>query len=243
MSSRLSRRRFAFLGAEFVLIVAGVLVALALDQWRGRLSDRALEVAYAERLRNDLITDTVTFLQFSQVLDTKRDVLRELLRNSSDSEWEADPARHLARLSRSTFLGLPPITPATFDELRSTGRLNLLGDMELRAELASYYSFYDRLSTILDQLPGRYRTLVWSSMAGDVAYEVRQNPVASIDLVTFRDGLTRLRGHPELREAVNYELTYTSGLRQYLNEAHQRAADLLRTIESIYGAEREREAT
>lgn len=47
------------LGLEFMTIVAGVLVALAVDQWvRGR-EDRALEREYLARLEHDLLADSV----------------------------------------------------------------------------------------------------------------------------------------------------------------------------------------
>lgn len=38
------------LGAEFVIVVIGVAVALAADGWRQELSERGLEAEYLERL-------------------------------------------------------------------------------------------------------------------------------------------------------------------------------------------------
>jgi uncharacterized protein YjeT (DUF2065 family) len=65
MRSLVSKGRLPVLAAEFVLIVAGVLVALALDQWRARLHDRTLESEYVLRLRNDLANDTSSFRWFN----------------------------------------------------------------------------------------------------------------------------------------------------------------------------------
>lgn len=235
MRSGFSRRRAAVLVAEFILIVAGVLVALALDQWRARLQDRSLESAYVARLRNDLVSDTATFRWFSGVLDTKDDVLVDLLRDRSPETWERSPAEQALRLRHSTFLGLPPVTSATFNELLSTGKVNLLRSGELRGELGEYYAFYSRLTEILDLLPGRYRTIVWSSLPGDVEHALRLDP-SDVDAAAFHEGVAELRAHPELRAAVNHELYYSAGLREYLTAAHTRAVALLRRIDELYGS-------
>ncbi len=50
-----SRRSVARISAEFLLIVLGVLVALAVDRWSESRADRELEVMYLERLRGDMI--------------------------------------------------------------------------------------------------------------------------------------------------------------------------------------------
>jgi hypothetical protein len=227
-------RRMTALVAEFVLIVAGVLVALALDQWRGRLQDSALEQAYVARLRSDLARDTAAFRWFGEILDTKDEVLHQLLLPPAEQAWNGAPAEQLSRLRYSTFFGLPPITTATFNELLSTGKVNLLRSGELRGELASYYAFYTRLTAILDVLPGSYRAIVWASLPGDAEHRARRDAAAA-DTATVRLGLARLGGNPQLHDAVNHELYYSAGLREYLAVAQQRALTLLRTLDDLYG--------
>jgi hypothetical protein len=235
MRSGFSKRRAAVLAAEFILIVAGVLVALALDQWRARLQDRSLEAAYVARLRNDLVSDTASFRWFNGVLDTKDAVLLELLRDRPPDTWDGSPAEHAVRLRLSTFLGLPPVTSATFNELLSTGKVNLLRSGELRGELGEYYAFYSRLTEILDLLPGSYRSIVWSSMPGDTEHALRLDP-SNADATAFHEGMAELRAQPALRAAVNHELYYSAGLREYLTAANSRAVALLQRIDALYGS-------
>jgi hypothetical protein len=234
MRSGFSRRRATVLMAEFILIVAGVLVALALDQWRARLQDRSLEAAYVVRLRNDLVTDTSSFRWFSGVLDIKDEVLHELLRDRPPETWKRTPAEQLSHLRYSTFLGLPPVTSATFNELLSTGKVHLLRSGELRGALGEYYAFYSRLTEVLDLLPGDYRSIVWASLPGDAEQAARKDP-ADLDVAAFHEGVARLRAHPELREAVNHELYYSAGLREYLIAANARAVALLRRLDELHG--------
>ena len=44
---------------EFVVIVLGVLVALAADRWAQDRADRDLEAAYVQRLTNEIRGDSV----------------------------------------------------------------------------------------------------------------------------------------------------------------------------------------
>jgi hypothetical protein len=78
---RWSRVRFA--AAEFVVIVAGVLVALGVDEWRQSRRDHALELQYAARLRADLQRDTTRFADFERTaLAVKADVLMSLMQRA-----------------------------------------------------------------------------------------------------------------------------------------------------------------
>ncbi len=54
----LPRFSFARSGAEFAIIVIGVLVALAVESWREDVADRELELEYLERLKNDFHEDS-----------------------------------------------------------------------------------------------------------------------------------------------------------------------------------------
>jgi hypothetical protein len=235
MRSLVSKRRLPVLAAEFVLIVVGVLVALALDQRRARLHDRSLESEYVLRLRNDLATDTASFRWFNGILDIKDGVLHDLLLDGPPEVLNGSPAEQLERLRYSTFFGLPAVTSATFNELMSIGKVNLLRSEALRGELGSYYAFYTRLTVILDILPGRYREVVWESLPGDQEHLLRRGLDADVGSAAFHEGMERLRAHPGLRAAVNHELYYSGGLREYLAEADSRAISILRSIEHLYG--------
>ena len=67
------------LAAEFLIIVAGVLVALAVDQRKESVADRALEAHYLQRLSADLASDTASFSEYQTILETKASVLRDLV--------------------------------------------------------------------------------------------------------------------------------------------------------------------
>ena len=217
---------------EFVVIVAGVLVALAVDQWRDAREDRVAEARYLDRLRADLEWDTANFAQFERVaLHAKAAVLRELL--AEDAPDRLTARRTLIEdLNYSGFIALPANRPATFEELQNTGNLSLLQDIELRGALSHYYSGFDHISRILAQPFGDYRRRLEAALPGDLFYDWRLDG-ADIARSDVARGVERLLASPGLKEAVNSELAYTAGMTFYLREYHRQAVKLLAKLDEM----------
>ncbi len=215
---------------EFVVIVAGVLAALAVDQWKDALDARELESAYIQRLRADLEADTASFAHFERTfLAAKVGVLRDLLARDATLRLGRRP-NLMADLSYSSFKALPPNRPATFEELESTGGLSLLRDLELRGAISAYYSGFEHISGILSEPDGDYQARLSRVLPGGQVYDWRilqQEPVRE-DVIA---GIERLLEEPGLEGAVNSELEYTAGMAFYLSRYRQEAAELLLRLE------------
>lgn len=216
--------------AQFVIIVAGVLVALAADQWRGARSDRATEARYLERLRADLQWDTANFAAFDRVaLRAKAEVLRDLAAENALVRLMARESL-VDDLNYSGFVALPANRPATFEELQSTGNLGLIRDIELRGALSYYYSGFDHISRVLTRPFGDYRSRLESSLSGTEFYDWRIAG-AEPDSAELRRGLQRLIADSGLPGAVNAELAYTAGMTFYLRQYYRQAVELLERLD------------
>jgi hypothetical protein len=149
-------RRFA---VEFTLIVAGVLLALWLDDLRQNRADRAAERYILQGILADLEEDRGD-IESSIEAASERTVganklLTEIGHAAAEKTLNANEALENARqlfpldsLSLSTALQmlLAPqqmqvinIAAATFTEASAIGGLDLLDDVELRGDLAQYY--------------------------------------------------------------------------------------------------------
>lgn len=149
------------LAAEFVVIVVGVLVAFAVDDWQaGRERERA-----ALRLLNTMeadIAETVADLREAEISARLRtSALAELLRlvgepPPPDGGWQpwsevvSDEARGTISvpLPVTGFRALTTLPmyvqvfdprTASFDEMRSTGVLATIPDTDVRREIVSYF--------------------------------------------------------------------------------------------------------
>jgi hypothetical protein len=139
---------------EYLLIVAGVLTALGLEAWVGHQRDRAAERGYLERLHADLAADTLEIGIRERYLDRVTEygiVTLRMLAGESPQGWSApalvDAAHQASQIS--------PWTPQrfTYMDLVSTGRVGVLRDVSLRAELARYYARVDSYSPLLNGAP------------------------------------------------------------------------------------------
>ena len=226
MTQTKSIRRMRSLFGEFVIIVAGVLAALAVDQWKDALDDRGLEARYIERLRADLEADTAEFAEFERTfVAAKTSVLRDLLAEDPLSRLSERP-NLMEDLRYSRFIALPTNRPATFEELQSTGGLSLLRDIELRGAISSYYSGFEHISRILSVPDDDFRRRMSRALPGIPVYEWRlslQEPA----LADLRKGITALLSEPGLEAAVNSELAYTADMAFILRQYRAEAARLL----------------
>ena len=223
--------------ADFVVIVLGVLVALALDEYASGRRDRAAERQYAARLAADLAADTTTFAWLRGILDVKARTLGELLEDPIAFTTVDDPEEKLSALNRATFWGLMAINTATFEELKSTGSLRLLRDPALRSRLTGHYSGYERVTQIIDMNHlngGRFKEITISSLPGSLHNPTETNTLAGVDEDALRRGLEAIVAHPDIRGAVNAELQYTWLMRSSLADADAQTRGLLATIDSMY---------
>ena len=134
----LSIRRFL---AEIVIVVLGVLIALAVDNWRDQRRERGMEQIYLKRIVVELQRDT------AEIHERLRDVpkivaaLDFALREMSDEDQVRDTAALLKAIIESTpyaWVQSPPHA-ATFEDLKSTGNLGLIKDDSLRDAIVKYY--------------------------------------------------------------------------------------------------------
>jgi hypothetical protein len=149
-------------GFEFVVIVMGVLVALAGDQWRqdqedarelsgylaSVLSEVQANLRTVRRIRTSLtvlkIPALETVIAYLESGDTTADDPHELMRALALSAWSADPW----------------FTRSRFDALKNSGHLRQLGDAELADEMSGTFQAPQVLLDQVDAMQGDYPVVV-----------------------------------------------------------------------------------
>ena len=128
--------RFVF---EFIVVVAGVLVALGLNAWLLDWQERESEAHYLSLLGSDVdraIVDLEVLTDFEekQTRDAKL-AIRALARSrfSGDQDKVSEALAHL--VTRQTMI----LKNSTYQDLVGTGRLNLIRESELRDAIVEFY--------------------------------------------------------------------------------------------------------
>ncbi len=141
----LGKGQFSWLAAlaELLIIALGVLVALGADAWNDRRLARGEEADYLSRVFSELQVDTAAHTFILTRVELKEASLRRIaaVLGSSDASLP-DTASFLTDLGDASDLGWnagPLAESATFEDLRSSGKLGLIRDPALRMSIINYY--------------------------------------------------------------------------------------------------------
>ncbi len=134
------------LGLEFIVIVIGVLVALAVDDWRQARADHALEKHLLSSLRADLEADENDAKYQEESEQSLRDAVDHILavvdhplapstgkKDTTGSEIDASLWLLWWRYELEVFDG-------TYSEMIATGSFKVIQNTSLRAQISKYYN-------------------------------------------------------------------------------------------------------
>ncbi len=192
---------------DFFIVVIGVFIGIQVANWNESLTKRAEEKAIITQL-NDEFTEIESAL--NKQIEVRKGYIEDLglfVAAIEDKSKTADEkiAKRAIHASRST--GRLPAKSAAFLQLRSSGNLAQLSDIELQKALTRYHNLLDRDSYIFDLLIDLVNEQ-WTSNPY-VDYDTNENLknlTASVDMaVTNKDG-------PHLNSIRNYDF---EGLRQF----------------------------
>ena len=152
MVERLRIRDFSTFAIELIVVIIGVFIGIQVSNWNDARLDRIRAHSYLERIRSDLDTDILSYqdrLRFwRQVSDYG--ALGLGFANDGDLKGLHEQDLLLAYFQASQ-VALFYTTRSTYDELKSGGERGLISDLELRKQLAVYYTNAD--NPVLNERP------------------------------------------------------------------------------------------
>ena len=150
LTESLVGRRWGFFAAELVLVVAGILVALAIDGWISDSRDRQTEAVYLELLSRDIegIQHQVDLqIEFEKEKIDAAATAYAALTTSDPTTKRAEIGSLLALLVSRRTLSL---SSATYDQMVSSGHLQLIRNHELRNMLVRFFAELERIERVTD---------------------------------------------------------------------------------------------
>ena len=146
----LHQRRLGFFMAELLLVIAGVLIALAVDGWISDLHDRQTEVIYLDLLASDVekIRNEINLqIEFEKEKVEAAGRAYTALTDSNPSSEREEIELSLALLVSRRTLSLKS---ATYDQMVSSGHLQLIENFELRDGIVRYFAEMERNQRIAE---------------------------------------------------------------------------------------------
>lgn len=161
-------KKYGSFVAELVLIVAGILIALAIDGWVSDRKDREQEVTYLELLARDvaeLIQQAEQQFVFEQDKANVAARVLELLDGPNPAAHQDELGMLLSALhSRRTV----SLVSATYDQMVSSGHLQLIRNQELRDKVVRHFAqmrryeqiFANNNQDLIDDIYGPFLLLI-----------------------------------------------------------------------------------
>lgn len=160
VTEALRRQDWAMVAIEFVLVVAGVLLAFQINEWAAQRAGKESRQRAAVRLLEEVERDVAYIRQATEYEQRNVAALKAVInRIDAGRGLPADDASLMAKLAsaRSMVALAPP--SSVYDDIVSSGGLNQIGDEAVRAAIGRYrstLSFEERmrqqLQTILPDL-------------------------------------------------------------------------------------------
>lgn len=134
--------QFLTLLSELFIVVIGIFIAFQVDRWWAGRTDDFQKRQYISRLSQDFKRDTAS-IQYAINLANIRLGLSDLLLSVSNdlSKIEDQHEAFLVAVNQAAFTHTPSLNSDSFEELRSTGKLELLENDSLKSALFEYYRF------------------------------------------------------------------------------------------------------
>jgi len=147
---------------EFLTIVVGVLIALAVDGWRQdreelRVASEHLSDVTAELRQNLCTVERIRTLQMQRKMANLQIVLQFL--NDPEADVE-DPAALLQAFARSTVAARPWLVDNQYQALQNSGNVRLLRKLQPELVLSGLYEGPEVLFSQVERIQGRYPVVI-----------------------------------------------------------------------------------
>jgi hypothetical protein len=138
--SALRQQSWLTLVLELVVVVVGIFLGLQVDSWNEARKDRVLEQQYVASLKADFQADIEELDEAIALAENRAQLGRLLISTIDKGRVEGDPNEFIWAVFSSSLLNYPSYTQATYNDLLSTGNLQLLQDANMKAAVAGYYT-------------------------------------------------------------------------------------------------------
>lgn len=208
---------------DFLIVVAGVFVGMQVTNWNTAQADARLGKDYVRRLVGDLETDLATIKSevayYSAVLESVEQT--DMLLQADNP----DPRALVVNAYRATELSYSAPVRSTWDEIVSSGHLDLLPGKAAESGLSQYYSFDNAQDTYRIGLESGYRAAVRKIIPISMQIAIRESCSdvrdewgvivgfvercdLDVDPAALEDVAAALRSDPAVAAELRYQYTF-----------------------------------
>lgn len=160
---------------EIVLVMIGILLALQVNNWNQNRLNSELEKKYYARLIEDLQEDkAIMQATLNYSMQVIHHANKGILFLENSPEADKNNANNLIHLYQASQIQNPASVKSTYQELLSSGNINIIQNDALKTSLIRYYEYNWTNSGVLS-LSNPYRDNLRSKMPNTIQNEIRKN--------------------------------------------------------------------
>ncbi len=190
-----------------VLVVIGILIALQINTWNEEKKNKKATLVYMDRLIEDLKSDTLMLSQHIEAAIIKNQYCKQIKNIIDHKEIIEDANAFVIKLQGVGRLLKPSVNTNTFDDLKSTGNLKLVKEIEMTNAIRDYYKLRPEwwFTEYTDQLVNGYLPIVVDAIPMQIHEDILSSENISLNVSSS------YVGHdisPVTQEELEYILNY-----------------------------------
>ncbi|UPT64858.1 MAG: hypothetical protein M0D54_10405 [Hyphomonadaceae bacterium JAD_PAG50586_4] len=240
LSEHVKAQNWFAVALDFVIVVLGVFVGLQVDNWSAERQDRIHEERFLQQLHVDLMAATSA----SQRLLERRMERHDYMISALDVLFEREGRDELTEnecqaLASSAWYNLVVAELGSVNELTSSGRVGIISDSDLRAELISLQQIINATNRTINhfsgtgiELPHRFPRLMRSEGRFDEA-------LGEVRLLNTCD-LSGMRANQEFLNMASTNVdSYDAYIRDAVNPWHQALVRVHASVDALLDIQHE----
>jgi hypothetical protein len=126
---------------EIILVVIGILIALSINNWNTQRLNKNEEQSYLKAIKADIKKDSLLLAYLIKDIDVQLTILEKLKNELPSDSTNIKQNEQFTSSLLTTFPFIPE--KATIDELKSSGKLNLIANKQIKDSLLLYYNYIE----------------------------------------------------------------------------------------------------
>jgi hypothetical protein len=140
ITQHLKQQQWTGVFIELVIVILGVFIGLQVQEWANARAEQHRADVLFQQVRGDLDNEKVSLEAFKAYLETVAAYARTAAQGLQSPD-AVDPGTWVASVYQATQTFTSSSNRSTFDEMESTGAIDLIRNPRMRVLLVNYYAF------------------------------------------------------------------------------------------------------
>ena len=177
---------------EIVLVMIGILMALAVNNWNQGRKDRAAGKELLERIHGDLVLDTINFKKTIADNNQLRDQIKQVLVELYEGVGGMQQVQQISSIYDQALDQVFNVNDNTYKSMISSGTLALIADDDLKESIVDLYGKYEQKRALLSSI---------NQWMGGVAITLD----TQTDFIKFNSEVSDIFTTPEMFNEADYQ--------------------------------------